>query len=134
MEIGAGLNDDWISGIDLLRLAERPVRCREVTDRNRCTRRGEKDRHPAVLLPVALSLGRPQFPPDFADFRRIGIDPFGLSERPLRGGKVTTLDGAARPFNQRPELATSGTHLGNVPSGLGNLGEAGRRLVGVLQG
>jgi hypothetical protein len=132
IQIGAGLNDGWISGIDLFRLAERSVRCCEVTERNRRTRRGEKDRHPAVLLPVALSLGRPQFPPDFGNFGRTGIDPFGLSERPFRGDKVTTFDGAARPFNQRPELAASGAHLGNVPSGLGDLGEAGRRLVGVL--
>jgi hypothetical protein len=132
IEIGAGLNDGRIPGIDLLRLAERSVRCCKVTQRNRRTRRGEKDRHPAVLLPVALALGRPQFPSDFDDFRRIGIDPFGLSERPLRSGKVATLDGAACPFNQRPEFAASGAHLGNVPSGLGDLGEAGRRLVGVL--
>jgi len=134
IEIGAGLNDGWISGIDLLRLAERSVGCCEIAERNRGTRRGDKDRHPAVLLPVALSLGRPQFPSHIDDFRRIGIDSLGLAERALRRGKVAPLDGPARPFNQRAELATSGAHLGNVPPGLSDLGEAGRRLVGVLQG
>ena len=107
IEIGAGLNDGWISGIDLLGLAERSVRCCEVTDRNRRTRRGEKDRHPAVLLPVALSLGRPQFPADFDDLRRIGIDPFGLAERAARRWRSRHARWRGASFNQRPELATA---------------------------
>ena len=55
-EIGAGLDDGWIAGVDLLGLVESPVRCGEVAERNRCTGCGDKHRHPAVLRPAALSL------------------------------------------------------------------------------
>ena len=40
--------------------------------------------------------------------RLIGIDPFGLAGVRSAVTEVATLDGAACPFNQRPELAASG--------------------------
>ncbi len=107
----------------------------EITMRNSGPSGGEKHRYSAVLPLAAIPpLSRPQFPPDFDDLRCTDVDPFGLGERSFGSYKVTTLDRAAGPFYQLLKLAVIGSYLGDLPACLGDPGEAGRRLVGLLQG